>query len=439
MGKLKALQISMAVVLVFGLLLTACTQKEESTSTTPAPKEVITINYPTFNVGAHVSAKSETAMLDRFNQLYGEEIKIEIEEYPGDIAYIDKMKVLAATKELPLVVGGKNGVKDLAVKNGQAVDLRKFFEQDPEFRALFSDEVIAANTEADGSIYSLAVEAFVIGYYYNKEMFEKAGITPAKTWDEFMSNNDKLLAKGFIPLSLGSGENSWTANLILAAMIATDSADGLKWMNTKYPTTYNVPAVTNSLKKMQTLFQKYTTPDALGGTYNNAANNFLQGKTAIIANGPWMIADFSNTEKALAGFQDKVGVAAFPGNGMVFAFQEGQMIAKQDDTTEEELQAAWKLFKALSDSEAQTIRMTMAGFFPSAKLEIPADYKASNPIFANYVDSSSAVTTKFMYFDIQSYPSVIDAFGKYYPELTNKKITAEQMATKLDEAAAKNK
>lgn len=440
MNTMKALRLMLAVVLVLGLVLTACSKKDTETSApTATPKKIITIKYPTFSVGAHVAAKSESLMLERFNTLYADEIKLEIEEYPGDQAYIDKMKVLAATKELPLITGGKNGVKDLAIKNGQAVDLRPYFEKDPEFRAQFSDEVIAANTEADGSIYSLAAEAFVIGYYYNKDMFAAAGITPAKTWDEFFANNEKLKAKGFAPISLGTAENSWTANLVLASMIASDSADGLKWMNTKYPETYNVPAVINSLNKMKTLFQKYTTPDALGGTYNNAANNFLQGKTAMIANGPWMIPDFSNAEKALAGFQDKVAVAAFPGNGMVFAFQEGQMLCKQDSTTDEELEAGWKLFKALADNEAQTIRLVNGGMFPSAKIDIPADYKASNPIFANYVDASAAATTKFLYFDVQSYPSVIDAFGKYYPELANGKITAEQMAAKLDEAAAKNK
>jgi hypothetical protein len=44
-----------------------------------------------------------------------------------------------------------------------------------------------------------------------------------------------------------------------------------------------------------------------------------------------------------------------------------------------------------------------------------------------------------LYFDIQSYPSVVDAFGQLYPELANGNITAEEMAAKLDEAAAKNK
>ena len=448
---MKALRILLAMILTFGLVLAACSNNEESTSSETTDtstdtsteatetQEVITIKYPTFNVGAHVTAKSEEVIINAFKEKFKGQIELELEEYPGDQAYIDKMKVLAATKELPLVVGGKNGVKDLAVKNGQAVDLRTFFEQDPDFRAQFSDEVIAANTSEDGSIYSLATEAFVIGYYYNKDMFADAGIEPAKTWEEFMSNNEKLKAKGYTPISLMTGENSWTTNLTLAAMIASHSPEGLAWMNKKYPETYQVPAVIDSLKMIQTLFQKYTTPDALGGVYNNAANNFNQGQTAIIANGPWMIADFSSREKSMEGFENKVGVAQFPGGGMVFAFQEGLMIAKQDNTTDAELQAAWELFKALSDSEAQVIRMEMVGFFPSAKVEIPEAFKASNPIFADYVDESNAATTKFLYFDIQSYPSVVDAFGQLYPELANGNITAEEMAAKLDEAAAKNK
>ena len=43
------------------------------------------------------------------------------------------------------------------------------------------------------------------------------------------------------------------------------------------------------------MYQNYTTQDAIGGKYENAANNFLAGQTAMLANGPWMIGDFSDT------------------------------------------------------------------------------------------------------------------------------------------------
>jgi hypothetical protein len=39
-------------------------------------------------------------------------------------------------------------------------------------------------------------------------------------------------------------------------------------------------------------------------------------------------------------------------------------------------------------------------------------------------------------FDVISYASVIDAFGRYYPQLVAGTLTPAAMATRLDEAAA---
>lgn len=44
------------------------------------------------------------------------------------------------------------------------------------------------------------------------------------------------------------------------------------------------------------------------------------------------------------------------------------------------------------------------------------------------------VKYKFATFDINAYPSVIDSFGKNYPELIYGNITSEEMTKKMDEA-----
>ncbi|MBQ9247217.1 MAG: extracellular solute-binding protein, partial [Ruminococcus sp.] len=174
-------------------------------------------------------------------------------------------------------------------------------------------EALAANTTEDGKIYSITAAVQAVGYFYNTEMFERAGITPAETWDEFWSNCDKLLDIGVYPLCLMTGENSWTTNLLLANMIGGKGEDGVKLMNTKYPETYQTPEVIAALEDMQVALQKYATPDALGAAYANAANNFLTEQGAIIFNGSWMIDSFANAENANEGLADRVGFALYPG------------------------------------------------------------------------------------------------------------------------------
>jgi raffinose/stachyose/melibiose transport system substrate-binding protein len=393
----------------------------------------IVINHPHYAVGTHLSAPAWNAFYRRFTEKYKGKIELRIEELPSDTLYADKMKVLAATKELPDVVDGKDGVRALAIQNGQAVDLKSYLDSDPDFRdKVVGPAAIAANT-IDGKVYSIATSAQVLGYYYNKELFAKAGISPAKTWDEWFSNCEKLKALGVAPLALMTGENQWTTNLILSAMVASRGSAGQTFMNTKYPKTYQTPEMIAGLTDIQRCLQKYTTPDALGAVYANAANNFLMEQAAIISNGPWMIGDFSNPDKTLPGFDKKVGWSMFPGDGLTMSYAEGYVLCAPPERRD----AAWTLIKEMASRESQMERLRFSGQLPSAvDLQIPQDIRNSMPLVADIANAVGKVKYHGDTFSVVAYASVIDAMGRYYPELAAGTLSPAQMAAKLDEAAA---
>lgn len=444
--------ISLVIALSIVISLIGCgsntsTSKEPSSSTpaadtkaadtkTEAKKELVKIKYPTYRVGSHPSAPSEKKILDGFKAKYGNDVEVVIEELPSDTAYTDKMKILCASGDLPDVVEGKNGVLDLAVKAGLAKDLTEYLNADPDFKADLGDQAIQFSSR-NGKPYGANGGSLLIGYFYNKEMFNKAGIKPAETWDEFMSNCEKLKAKGITPLSMQTGENSWTTNLLLASMIGTSGDTGNKFINGVHPASYNTPEMIDGLKKIQTLFQKYTTKDAIGGAYANAANNFEQGKTAMIANGPWMISDFSDAKKSIAGMDKNVGVALYPGAGVFTGNSEGYLICSKD---KEHADAAFKFIKYRCGAEGQQILFEMDGISPrSPKVKISDEFRQKNPLTAELIDISNKAKYHYDIFDTISYASVIDQFGKSYAELAFGKTTPEEMVKKLDEAAAKNK
>ena len=43
-------------------------------------------------------------------------------------------------------------------------------------------------------------------------------------------------------------------------------------------TDYNTPEMIAAAEKIQKMYENYTTQDAIGGKYENAANNFLSGQ-----------------------------------------------------------------------------------------------------------------------------------------------------------------
>ncbi|MDR2608674.1 MAG: extracellular solute-binding protein [Treponema sp.] len=394
----------------------------------------VVLNYAHYAVGTHLGRPAWEAFYKRFTERYKGKIELKIEELPSDTLYMEKMKVLAASKELPDVVDGKNGIRDAAIANGQAVELSALLARDPDFRdKVVGPASMAANTFPDGKVYSVKTDSQVIGYYYNTEMFRKAGISPAKTWDEWFSNCEKLKAIGVYPLALMTGENSWTTDLILSAMVASRGKTGETFMNTKHPKTYQIPEMIAGLTDIQRCLQNYTTPDALGALYANAANNFLTEQAAIIANGPWMIADFSNPEKTNSGFDKKVDWSLYPGDGLVTSYAEGNVLCSPPERVE----AGWTFLKELSNRETQMDYLLLTGQLPTAvDLEITADIRQKMPLVAKHADAVGRMKYHGDTFDVVAYNAVVDAFGRYYPELAAGRITPVQMAQRLDEAAA---
>ena len=87
------------------------------------------------------------------------------------------------------------------MQNGIAVDMNPYVEADPEYaKELGEDALEFGRNWEDGGLYNISYGRQSIGYFYNKEMFEEAGITPATTWDEWMSNLETLKTLAFVPL-----------------------------------------------------------------------------------------------------------------------------------------------------------------------------------------------------------------------------------------------
>jgi raffinose/stachyose/melibiose transport system substrate-binding protein len=325
---MKTMKRLLSLVLALGMTaaLAACGSSSKPASTSAAAsgsaaastgKEVV-IDYPTFQVGTNTAAPVVAELVKEFNEQYAGQYRINVEEVPGDANYADKIKVMITSGELPPVVyGGGYKLLDLALQAGLVVDLTDAVNADPDWKAMYSDTWQKINCR-DGKVYASSCESELIGYFYNKDLFTKAGISgPAQSWDEFFADCDKLLAAGITPLAMDTADGAWCSQLLMGAIIATSGDEGMKFMQTQYPTDYSQEVVQKAVAKIQTLYQKYTTLDANGGAYENAANNFFSEKVAMICNGPWMIGDFSDTSKTDAGFADKVGVSTYPG-GFVY-------------------------------------------------------------------------------------------------------------------------
>ncbi len=410
--------------------------KEETKKEEEQAGEVI-INYPTFQIGANTAAPVTEELVNGFNEMYKGQYKIVVEDVPGDQNYADKIKVQMSSGKLPPVVyGGGKTLLDLALQSDMVLSINDAVEADADWKAMYDDQWMAKNAR-DGVIYASSQEAGKIGYFYNKELFEQAGIEPAKTWDEFFENCEKLKAAGITPISMDTADGAWCAQLMMGAMIATASDEGLELMQTVYPENYSIDPVVKAIEKMQYMYQNYTTEDANGGAYENAANNFLSGNTAMIANGPWMIGDFYDTSKAPEGFYEKVGVAIYPGGFYYNDPLEGMFVTKQDDPKLEEASIA--MVKYFTSAEAQTKALEIQGMVPaSSTVEITDVAKEKFPLLADFLDQAEGAKLQSGVFVDSMVPGLADIFSQELPNLAAGDMTAEELCQILTEFAQEN-
>ena len=413
------------------ILLISCSDKTNNDN-------VIRFRFPTPQVGIDSAAEAIREVVNNFNIAYEGIYFVEIEEVPGVQNYIDQITLQIESGNLPPVVYGLGyNLLDLLLARNLAVDLTDFINADETWKSQFNKMSLVVNSRND-RIYASSSWATFVGYYYNKELFELAGIvTPAETWEEFEKHLESLKSIGIIPLSLQTMDSAWTAQFWLGALIATKSDNGLTFMQTPLIERYNHDFVIEAATILQRWLQEYTTVDAIGGDYAIAASNFLNERTAMIANGPWMISMFSDESMVAEGFYDKIGYALFPGNFVFDAPDQGYIVTKQGSFELEK--AAIKFVRFISSDESQLISLLKSNLVPSSyNVVIPDEIKSTNPLLADCLEVRKRASSSSYNMQTNMAAATVDELGLTMTLLGSGDITPKVFAERLTKAAEKN-
>lgn len=399
------------------------------------------LNVINYHVGTDYAAEYYDYLFTEFQKTEeGKNVEFKFEEIPTTDAYNQKIKLLISSGDLPdIVFNGGNNIINLAVESGKVQDLTSYFEEDPEWKAQFDESSLEFNS-VDGKIYGVPVSKEISYIYYNKDLFEQAGLEAPdvayETWDDFFKACDTLKEKGITPLGMDTADLGWLTNLWYSGLIGTAGDTGNEFMNAMYPTDYNTPEVEKATTDLQKMLAEYTTADAVGGKYDTMATHFFNSEVAMFPNGPWMIPDIRSEEKAPAGFYDKVGIMLLPEYGMEMVPTPGDMVGAKDP---EKTEAAVAFLKFETSIENQLKGLEMAGLQPvSSQVEIPDSLKDSDPLMAEVLEIQPKAKWTYGQNQAYWYQNVIDTFSTELPELAYANITPEEFCTKLSEAAQKN-
>lgn len=146
--------------------------------------------------------------------------------------------------------------------------------------------------------------------WYNKSLFEKGGVTPPTTFDEFFAVCEALKAKGIAPYIMGTS-GGWEAphvfEVVLAGTLGAEKYRGL-WTGA---TPWTDPGVTQALENFKRMIS-YANADHPALDWAAAAQYIVDGKGAMYIMGDWTNGYF--TSKAFTDY----GWAPPPGTKGIF-------------------------------------------------------------------------------------------------------------------------
>ncbi|PSH57284.1 carbohydrate ABC transporter substrate-binding protein [Phyllobacterium endophyticum] len=145
--------------------------------------------------------------------------------------------------------------------------------------------------------------------WYNKKVFDNAGLQPPTSWEEFNAVSDKLLAAGVTPLALG-GQPWQELDLFESAVLGLGGPDfyrqAILQLDEKALQSDTMVKVFDQLRKMN----KYVDSNYPGRDWNLATQMLIKGEAAMQIMGDW-----AKGELALANMQPNVDYGCVPAPG----------------------------------------------------------------------------------------------------------------------------
>lgn len=360
--------------------------------------------------------------------------------------YKQKLRTAVSAGEGPTIFSGwgGGGLKTY-VDAGEVESLQAAFDAEPELRDRIFPSVLAGGT-IDGEIYGVpfnGVQPVVI--YYNKGVFEQAGVEVPTTWDELLDAVAKLKDAGVAPFSIG-GASKWPYLMWIAYL--TDRIGGPEVFDRVVagePGAWKDPAIIEAVGMIQDLVEAGGFVDGFSSVdANQGASEALvyTGKAAMQLQGAWAYSGTYLTAAEDFVTSGDLGWTTFPaveggkGDPSNVTGNLATFFSVTSSSTDEQKDIAtdWLLHGVMDDEYVDDLMATGAVPPISGLEDKIAD--SSAPDWNEFIYKTSEAAGNFqLSWDQALDANQADALLTNLEQVFLLQITPEQFADNLDQAA----
>lgn len=279
----------MTLLLIFSLVLTACSSGSSSSS-----KDTTIKYWSMWNKG-----EPQQVVIQKIIDAYEKanpSVKIDVQWMGREV--MAKVRNAALSGEAPDLTEQSGAEVEGALINNDLVEplndllTKKIPDEDTPFQDVFIDDVLSFY-EKDGNTYFIPYEIISSGFHYNENVFKEHGVDAPKSWDEFVEVAKKLKGDGLAPLAQDGNIDFynayyyyWLVERLMgpgALVEAAGDKTGEAWSQAGF---------LEAAKKVQELVDLDLFADGYKGSqYPAAQTAWASGKSAMILNGSWLSSE----------------------------------------------------------------------------------------------------------------------------------------------------
>ena len=261
----------------------------------------------TIKFGIHVANPEDQEpvtynIVQEFNKKYEGKYKVEFEAADKE-THSKNLKLQSTDGTLPDIFWVEGAEAPEYAESGVLMDLSDYLKENTDI-----DEALNGMEDSynNGEIqYGLPYQCNVQGFFYNKELFDAAGVeypTNETTYEEFLDMIAKLKESGVTPIAIGSKNSSyamWEFNEFLERYGWSENIDAILSGEKKF----NNSDLVACFEKMEGIKDAGAFPDNMATIeYFDAKQLFDNGTAAMFGTGQWDCSEFDENLGDKVGF-----------------------------------------------------------------------------------------------------------------------------------------